>query len=472
MLVSTEHITTVDNKPWGWFCNECLKAINSDRLPALALANRMWIGKIPPALMDLTVPEQILVSIYHPRCYVYKLHPRDLWSTDGSSAVHQNKLRGNVTTYELNMPDIIRMVKGTLIPHPTRILSSLIVVSLIGAGLVPKSWLKRTFSVRRQVVHAAIHCLKYTTCHPGYQNIEISDIALTNLPVDAVPDEIIATIQYEPDLKKAQRESESYYQNNLPVESNVPQVHNSINTGISNLADNANTSICDAAITDNETGMSGSMTEFILVYILTVCAVSTDLSKVSTEELFLYGLANGSRKEGKEGGYAKQQALNAARTQTRCKDFDCAAKAWTELKQDDFDEAAESEKRGVPITNPRILLLKRFLTAAGAKVMGSDASRAAYQSQIWSTMLVKNPPSLWVTINPNNLHDPVVQVLAGEKIDMDNFVATMGPDRQKCTENITEDPYACTQYFHYIINLVLEQLFSISSHGWKVHLQR
>ncbi|CAE6416282.1 unnamed protein product [Rhizoctonia solani] len=551
MLVSTEHITTVDNKPWGWFCNECLKAINSDRLPALALANRMWIGKIPPALMDLTVPEQILVSIYHPRCYVYKLHPRDLWSTDGSSAVHQNKLRGNVTTYELNMPDIVRMVEGTLIPHPTRILSSLIAVSLIGAGPVPKSWLKRTFSVRREVVHAAIHCLKYTTRHPGYQNIEISDIALTNLPVGAVPDEIMATIQYEPDLEKAQRESESYYQNDLPVESNVPQVHNGINTGISNLADNANTSIRDAAITDNETETNHNVPDAIpLQYLGTV---STDLSKVSTEELSLYGLANGSRKEGKEGGYAvrpsripvpdfgctkpgadgsstfvernlsvyafpflypygaggiemerdvpvslqdhiranlhywdrrfrtnstwpfvffgllqKRQALNAARTQTRRKDFDRAAKAWTELKQDDFDEAAESEKRGVPITNPRILLLKRFLTAAGAKVMGSDASRAAYRSQIWSTMLVKNPPSLWVTINPNDLHDPVVQVLAGEKIDMDNFVATMGPDRQKRAENITKDPYACAQYFHYIINLVLEQLFGISSHGRKV----
>ncbi|EUC58245.1 ATP-dependent DNA helicase pif1, putative [Rhizoctonia solani AG-3 Rhs1AP] len=280
--------------------------------------------------------------------------------------------------------------------------------------------------------------------------------------------------------------------------------------------------------------------------------IPTDLSKLSTEELFLYGLANADRKEGKEGGYAvrpgrvpvpdfgrtkpsadgsstfvernfsvfafpflypygeggiemerdvpvslqdhiranlhywdrrfrthstwpfvffgllqKRQVLNAARTQTRRKDFDQAAKAWAALKQEDFNEAAEAEKKGRPITNPRILLLKRFITAAGVKVMGSDASRAAYRSQIWSTMLVKNPPSLWVTINPNDLHDPVVQVLAGQKIDMDDFVSTMGPDRQQRAENITKDPYASAQYFHYIINLVLEQLFGISVHGRK-----
>jgi hypothetical protein len=101
--------------------------------------------------------------------------------------------------------------------------------------------------------------------------------------------------------------------------------------------------------------------------------------------------------------------------------------------------------------------------------MGSDTSRASYRSQIWSTMLYKNPPSLWVTINPNDLHDPIVQVLAGQNIDMDNFATTAGPDRQQRAENIAQDPYACAEFFHFLINLILEKLFGINAHARTVN---
>ncbi|KDN38232.1 hypothetical protein RSAG8_09631, partial [Rhizoctonia solani AG-8 WAC10335] len=446
MLVATKHVTNFDEKPWGWFCYDCLKAINSNRLPALALANRMWIGTIPPELTDLTVPEQILVRFRY------------------------------------------------IIPDATSISCILVIY--------------------------------------GYQKIEINDAALADLPDNAVPDEIIAAIQYEQDITKAQRESEAYYHNDLPAQLNLLETEN--DTTQRNVMGNPEAppsmNIRSSSHDDHDDAVPDAIP---LQYLGTI---PTDLSKVSTEELFLYGLANGSRKESKEGGYAvrpsrmpvpdfgrtkpgtdgaskfvernlsiyafpflypygeggieterevpvslqdhiranlqycdrrfrthptwpfvffgllqKRQALNAARTQTRRKDFDQAATVWATLKQDDFDEAREAEKKGVPITNPKILLLKRFITTAGAKVMGSDASRAAYRSQIWSTMLIKNPPSLWVTINPNDLHE--------------SRVRKYWPKR---AENITKDPYASTQYFHYIINLVLEQLFGISVHGRKI----
>lgn len=210
MLLATEHVTTVNGQKKGWFCKECLRAINSNRLPPLSLANRMWIGPIPPELARLTVPEQILISLYHPRCYVYKLHPRNLWSDSSNPTTLQNGLKGNVTTYELNMPDIIQMLEGKLMPRPTSILASMIAVSFIGPGRLPKTWLKKTFRVRRQAVLEAILCLKSTTRHPGYVDMDISHEALARLPEDDVPIEILASIQHEPDVEKAQREAESY----------------------------------------------------------------------------------------------------------------------------------------------------------------------------------------------------------------------------------------------------------------------
>jgi hypothetical protein len=213
MLLVTEHITTIDGRARGWFCDGCLRSLESDRLPALALANRMWIGQIPPEIARLTVPEQILVSLYHPRCYIYKLHPRNMWGHNGDPSSLQNGLKGNVTTYELNMPDVVRMLEGKLMPRPTTILASTIAVSFIGLGYVPKNWLKQTFRVRRAVVLAAIRCLKEVTRHPGYADLEISDDELAKLPEDAVPDEILAAIRFEDDVGAAQREAESYVHN-------------------------------------------------------------------------------------------------------------------------------------------------------------------------------------------------------------------------------------------------------------------
>lgn len=75
------------------------------------------------------------------------------------------------------------------------------------------------------------------------------------------------------------------------------------------------------------------------------------------------------------------------------------------------------------------------------------------------------PPSLWITINPCDLHDTVAQIFAGEDIDMDRFLATCGPDKDERAVNIANDPYASALFFRTIVNLVLETLFGIQAHA-------
>ncbi len=72
-----------------------------------------------------------------------------------------------------------------------------------------------------------------------------------------------------------------------------------------------------------------------------------------------------------------------------------------------------------------------------------------------------NPPSLWITINPSDIHDPIAQVLAGEKIDLDKFISTAGPNSERRGQNVGADPFAVTQYFHLVIKVILEELFGI-----------
>ena len=45
------------------------------------------------------------------------------------------------------------------------------------------------------------------------------------------------------------------------------------------------------------------------------------------------------------------------------------------------------------------------------RIQGSDQAHYRLRSEIWSTSTVLGPPSLWITINPSDLHDPIAQVV-------------------------------------------------------------
>ena len=81
--------------------------------------------------------------------------------------------------------------------------------------------------------------------------------------------------------------------------------------------------------------------------------------------------------------------------------------------------------------------------------MGSDQSCYQLRSQIWSTSIMLNPPTLWIMINPSDIHDPIAQVLAGENINLNDLLAVIGPDADRHTSNISADPYAAANFFSF-----------------------
>ena len=97
--------------------------------------------------------------------------------------------------------------------------------------------------------------------------------------------------------------------------------------------------------------------------------------------------------------------------------------------------------------------------------MGTDESRIKIRGKIWSTTAIRGPPSLWITINPSDTNDPIAQVFTGSDINLDHFVDTDGPDRELRARTIASDPYSASEFFHFIINTVLEELMGIKRTG-------
>ena len=118
-------------------------------------------------------------------------------------------MRGNVSTYELNAEGITDMVQGKLMPCPPAILASLISVTFIALGELPKSWIHSTFRVHQWIVFDALHWLKEH--NPKYYgDIEISEARMESLPEDDVPEEIATVIRQSEDVGVVEEESNGY----------------------------------------------------------------------------------------------------------------------------------------------------------------------------------------------------------------------------------------------------------------------
>ncbi|KIO05487.1 hypothetical protein M404DRAFT_25202 [Pisolithus tinctorius Marx 270] len=183
-------------------------------------------------------------------------------------------MRGNVTTYELDMDGIASMVSGTLMPRPSMILASLITVTYIGPGKLPQGWLHSTFCVHRDAVRDALLWLKEN--NPKYYgDIEVSSQWLDALPIDDVPLEISGVIRQSEDTHIVDEEGEGY----------VPMDDDEVDTN-----DITGQSMDDGA-TPHVVPLQVSGT------------IDTDLSTLSAKELMTWGLVN-LWDEGQEGGYA------------------------------------------------------------------------------------------------------------------------------------------------------------------------
>ena len=317
MLLAPEGIVRRKEGLVASVCQECLVDLKKASLlpPKFSLANNLWIGAIPPELSSLTFPEQLLVAHLYPRVYVFKLLPK---SGGGSADGLQRGMRGNVSTYELNVDAMAAMIQGQLMPRPPAILSSLIAITYIGAGRIPKNWIHSTFRVRRHHVSRALNWLKVN--NPKYYGeVVISQRQLYQLPEDDVPDEILAVIRQSNDTTLADRESSGYVRTDeiglLSRSFNL--VRQNLNRLVGDQPDNprdgANLNspshangVCISLrpgrfYRDTELSLDESSPDVIPLQVSG--SVDCDLSNVTANELMKWGLAN-LWKDGREGGYA------------------------------------------------------------------------------------------------------------------------------------------------------------------------
>ena len=141
-----------------------------------------------------------------PRVFVFKLFTKGAYHTDPEA--RQRAMRGTVTSYEMNVQDMAAMVSGNLLPHKPAVLASVITVTFVSAGPLPKKWLKTTFRVRRAEVGRALEIMQMNQRH--YREVQIDMGRMQVLLEDDVPEELIAGIRQCTNPGLAAQESDGY----------------------------------------------------------------------------------------------------------------------------------------------------------------------------------------------------------------------------------------------------------------------
>lgn len=138
------------------------------------------------------------------------------------------------------------------------------------------------------------------------------------------------------------------------------------------------------------------------------------------------------------------------------------------LSPDDFAQAMDEESRKIPISNSTIAEFVREVAIIRGNMVGSDAARSSMRPDIWGTCIYFGNPWIWLTINPADIHDPIVTYLLDSCFDLEAFDPLDGPSSTDRQKRLVEDPFIAAEYFNIVISAILHHLVGVKKQGSSV----
>lgn len=108
------------------------------------------------------------------------------------------------------------------------------------------------------------------------------------------------------------------------------------------------------------------------------------------------------------------------------------------------------------MTNPRINTLVKQIRAVGGNVMGSAYSRSALRTQIHALIFNQGLPSIFMTINPADIHSRIALYFANVDLDLDKILPETIPSTYQRAQIIASHPVATARYFNVLISSILK----------------
>ena len=142
--------------------------------------------------------------------------------------------------------------------------------------------------------------------------------------------------------------------------------------------------------------------------------------------------------------------------------FQTSADEIQSLTSKDIEIALENHLKRIYNTesNSRLNKLLQHIKTIGGRVMGSAYSRTALRTRIHALIYNQGLPSIFLTINPADIHSPVALYFAGVDLNLDNIQGEQLMDAYKRAEIVASHPVATAKYFHVLITNILTTMIS------------
>ncbi|CAM4964548.1 unnamed protein product [Rotaria socialis] len=454
----------------GNICQECNRALAKDQVPIFSAANKMWIGDMPLVLQQLTIAEEKLISLYRHNSCVIKLH-----SPFHHHSTAQTALKGNVITFMHNMSNIV-----TSLPLDVEDLCDTLKIVFVGADIPNRVEL-------------------------------LNEINIAKLPEDDVPESIWTIIErienaadgdveragYTGDpLVDAVTQGEAHTTNIFPITTSaildvngttiaskdigVHLLHKIKNSSSKALIDPSDISTDNMENEDVYVIPRSNMPvndcanpEFLLGLFPTLfpygCGApydSTRPSPVSLNQHIRYLLAYEDQRFEKHHSFMfvlfnimqrRQACWNASLMASRPYFQDTATDLQT-LTSKEIETAliSATSQTFSSITNPRVNMLMKRIRTVGGNVMGSAYSRASLRTQIHALIFNQGLPSIFMTINPADIHSRVALYFAGVDLDLDTILPEKIPSTYERAQIIASHRVATARFFNVLISSILK----------------
>ncbi|KAJ3559445.1 hypothetical protein NM688_g341 [Phlebia brevispora] len=466
-------------------CKKCASSLRREKLPTLALANRMYVGPVPQELKDLTDVEELMIAQCRAKCCIVRLKND---GTEGKRKLEnmQRGLKGNIIEYPQRPGRLL-----TVLPPPVRDIISIVCVLFVGSTVPTREWLlekAKPLAVRKDHVRRALLWLK--RYNPLYRDIEIDHAVIDSLPDDGMLPYHVETVSSSEEADMLVSRYDSREEGCSEVSSKpCDTVFQSV--VISDVDGHAPESQLRAAAIRHFRKDLGYLeiphesmpaNEFFdpslfprmypTLYLYGIGGFEDSLRACSVSfkrhAKHLFNLADRRFQEHTSFLFVvfnilqRREILLRSSLKVRRESFSFVASELESVSLDAIRRVCERVAQGeYNVTysdeEKHVVKLMRQVNLVTSTVPGSSSSRIYMRNQIRAMMLQLGMPSFFITINPADTHNPIVKFLAGKDIDINNMEPSDVPSAFDQGVLVAKNPFIAAKFF----NLYMEAFFNI-----------
>ena len=449
-------------------CEPCRRDVRKGKVPRLALANNLWLGKVPDELKNLRFVEKILIARVRHTCAYVKV------------ASGMRKMKANVVAFESPIPKIY-----SVLPPPREDLDEVLAILFTGPSKPTSEDFSRTpFLVRRNAVIAALEWLKLN--HADYANIKISQEYMDQYHEDMPP----VSIEYKESVTNKVPEGTSVFDQDEEEGTEEGDcaftVHGLTGETLNSMSPNAmkilalrhlnnNGKILAVGHSDklesmwNNPQLYPQMFPWLFPYGPGLGGIGA--SNISHKELKRHLLMYHDKRFQIDINFPfvafshEQMKANTTQSfllvdQTRFVDISQRLMNidWSALS--DLMKRLEAGEHVAPKTDAEKICFQvvKDLDAVSGKMHGSIVSKKFMRNEIWSLINQLGAPSWYITLSPADIQHPISVYYAGSSLDFKPNLVTPYDERMR---SVCRNPVAGARFFHFMVETFITDVLGV-----------